>query len=288
MLGTVRAQPQGRRSQEAGVSSGPCGSAPQGTHCNDPRAVPGPVSWTLATENSSCSSPGRVAICVQFGGVPRLANGAGEARLGSHRLCSLQESYWAADRREQGTRLLLHSLQPTQGTWAPILGWLGTLGSHRAGQTGWVCPRPGHQDPGSRAPVHSPSSGWPGLPPCTLRLGRADWPVPTELDLQDLCMAEPQGEELDGLWTSLSTFIILFLLSVSYSATVTLLKVGTRGPSSWASRAGVREVQREGAQAELSSHRPRPHPQVKWVFATVLQEKPRACQDHTHVRQRAA
>ncbi|CAM4645484.1 unnamed protein product [Lepidochelys olivacea] len=32
-------------------------------------------------------------------------------------------------------------------------------------------------------------------------------------------------EELDGLWSSLSVFITLFLLSVCYSATVTLFKV---------------------------------------------------------------
>uniref|UniRef100_A0A452RQW9 Ig-like domain-containing protein n=1 Tax=Ursus americanus TaxID=9643 RepID=A0A452RQW9_URSAM len=46
-----------------------------------------------------------------------------------------------------------------------------------------------------------------------------------ELLLDDSC-AEDQDGELDGLWTTISIFITLFLLSVCYSATVTLFKVG--------------------------------------------------------------
>uniref|UniRef100_A0A8C9UW47 Ig-like domain-containing protein n=1 Tax=Spermophilus dauricus TaxID=99837 RepID=A0A8C9UW47_SPEDA len=47
-----------------------------------------------------------------------------------------------------------------------------------------------------------------------------------ELDLQDLCTEELESAELDGLWTSTCVFISLFLLSVSYGATITLFKVG--------------------------------------------------------------
>uniref|UniRef100_A0AC11E3S6 Uncharacterized protein n=1 Tax=Ovis aries TaxID=9940 RepID=A0AC11E3S6_SHEEP len=36
---------------------------------------------------------------------------------------------------------------------------------------------------------------------------------------------DAQDGELDGLWTTISIFITLFLLSVCYSATVTLFKV---------------------------------------------------------------
>uniref|UniRef100_A0A8C8TK65 Immunoglobulin heavy constant gamma 3 n=1 Tax=Peromyscus maniculatus bairdii TaxID=230844 RepID=A0A8C8TK65_PERMB len=45
-----------------------------------------------------------------------------------------------------------------------------------------------------------------------------------ELELDDNC-AEPQDGELDGLWTTITVFISLFLLSVCYGATVTLYKV---------------------------------------------------------------
>ncbi|KAK1328138.1 hypothetical protein QTO34_012561 [Cnephaeus nilssonii] len=45
-----------------------------------------------------------------------------------------------------------------------------------------------------------------------------------ELLLDESC-AEAQDGELDGLWTTISIFITLFLLSVCYSATVTLFKV---------------------------------------------------------------
>ncbi|ELV12709.1 Ig gamma-3 chain C, partial [Tupaia chinensis] len=45
-----------------------------------------------------------------------------------------------------------------------------------------------------------------------------------ELHLDESC-AEAQDGELDGLWTTITIFITLFLLSVCYSATVTLFKV---------------------------------------------------------------
>uniref|UniRef100_A0A8D2B0R9 Ig-like domain-containing protein n=1 Tax=Sciurus vulgaris TaxID=55149 RepID=A0A8D2B0R9_SCIVU len=45
-----------------------------------------------------------------------------------------------------------------------------------------------------------------------------------ELSLDESC-AEAQDGELDGLWTTITIFITLFLLSVCYSATVTLFKV---------------------------------------------------------------
>uniref|UniRef100_A0A287B9X9 Ig-like domain-containing protein n=1 Tax=Sus scrofa TaxID=9823 RepID=A0A287B9X9_PIG len=45
-----------------------------------------------------------------------------------------------------------------------------------------------------------------------------------ELLLEESC-ADAQDGELDGLWTTISIFITLFLLSVCYSATVTLFKV---------------------------------------------------------------
>ncbi|GAB1297862.1 Ig gamma-3 chain C region [Apodemus speciosus] len=47
---------------------------------------------------------------------------------------------------------------------------------------------------------------------------------PPELELNETC-AETQDGELDGLWTTISIFISLFLLSVCYSAAVTLFKV---------------------------------------------------------------
>lgn len=45
--------------------------------------------------------------------------------------------------------------------------------------------------------------------------------------MDETCV-EAQDGELDGLWTTISIFITLFLLSVCYSATVTLFKVGPR------------------------------------------------------------
>lgn len=73
--------------------------------------------------------------------------------------------------------------------------------------------------------------------------------VPPELDLQDLCTEEAESEELDGLWTSTCIFIILFLLSVSYGATVTLLKVGPIPREGW---------ERGSETAEPPSHTPSP------------------------------
>uniref|UniRef100_A0A9L0S2W4 Immunoglobulin heavy constant epsilon n=1 Tax=Equus caballus TaxID=9796 RepID=A0A9L0S2W4_HORSE len=72
-----------------------------------------------------------------------------------------------------------------------------------------------------------------------------------ELDLQDLCAEGAESEELEGPWTSLFVFIALFLLSVSYSATVTLFK-------------------------------------VKWIFAAILQEKPQNVHDYRNVMQPAS
>uniref|UniRef100_A0A8C9QLM9 Ig-like domain-containing protein n=1 Tax=Spermophilus dauricus TaxID=99837 RepID=A0A8C9QLM9_SPEDA len=57
------------------------------------------------------------------------------------------------------------------------------------------------------------------------RWEKTDWPILPELDLQDLCTEELESAELDGLWTSTCVFISLFLLSVSYGATITLFKV---------------------------------------------------------------
>lgn len=45
-----------------------------------------------------------------------------------------------------------------------------------------------------------------------------------ELELNETC-AEAQDGELDGLWTTITIFISLFLLSVCYSASITLFKV---------------------------------------------------------------
>ena len=53
-----------------------------------------------------------------------------------------------------------------------------------------------------------------------------DCPLFSGLDLDDIC-AEAKDGELDGLWTTITIFISLFLLSVCYSASVTLFKVGT-------------------------------------------------------------
>ncbi|ELK24148.1 Ig gamma-3 chain C region [Myotis davidii] len=66
-----------------------------------------------------------------------------------------------------------------------------------------------------------PSQGAPHLPPWPL----TEPPPCAELLLDESC-AEAQDGELDGLWTTISIFITLFLLSVCYSATVTLFKVG--------------------------------------------------------------
>uniref|UniRef100_A0A8D2B834 Ig-like domain-containing protein n=1 Tax=Sciurus vulgaris TaxID=55149 RepID=A0A8D2B834_SCIVU len=47
-----------------------------------------------------------------------------------------------------------------------------------------------------------------------------------ELDLQELCAEEAESAELDELWSSTCVFVSLFLLSLSYGATITLVKVG--------------------------------------------------------------
>uniref|UniRef100_A0A8C5YVC2 Ig-like domain-containing protein n=1 Tax=Marmota marmota marmota TaxID=9994 RepID=A0A8C5YVC2_MARMA len=67
-----------------------------------------------------------------------------------------------------------------------------------------------------------------------------------ELDLQDLCTEELESAELDGLWTSTCVFISLFLLSVSYGATITLFK-------------------------------------VKWVFSAELRSTPQALHDYANI-----
>ncbi|EHB16230.1 Ig epsilon chain C region [Heterocephalus glaber] len=72
-----------------------------------------------------------------------------------------------------------------------------------------------------------------------------------ELDLQDLCTEEAESQELEGLWTSTYAFISLFLLSVSYSATVTVLK-------------------------------------VKWVLAAMLQSTPQTLHDYINILQPGA
>lgn len=50
-------------------------------------------------------------------------------------------------------------------------------------------------------------------------------PPCADLLLEEEICADAQDGELDGLWTTISIFITLFLLSVCYSATVTLFKV---------------------------------------------------------------
>uniref|UniRef100_A0A8C8UD94 Immunoglobulin heavy constant epsilon n=1 Tax=Peromyscus maniculatus bairdii TaxID=230844 RepID=A0A8C8UD94_PERMB len=72
-----------------------------------------------------------------------------------------------------------------------------------------------------------------------------------ELDLQDLCAEEAESEELEELWTSIYVFITLFLLSVSYGATVTLLK-------------------------------------VKWVLSTLTQSTPQTLHDYANILQTRA
>ncbi|GAB1297858.1 Immunoglobulin heavy constant epsilon [Apodemus speciosus] len=71
------------------------------------------------------------------------------------------------------------------------------------------------------------------------------------LDLQDLCIEEVEGQELEELWTSTCVFITLFLLSVSYGATVTILK-------------------------------------VKWVFSTPMQDTPQTFQEYVNILQTRA
>ncbi|OWK07133.1 hypothetical protein Celaphus_00017128, partial [Cervus elaphus hippelaphus] len=73
-----------------------------------------------------------------------------------------------------------------------------------------------------------------------------------DLQLEEESCADAQDGELDGLWTTISIFITLFLLSVCYSATVTLFKVGGHpaGPSG-----------------------PLSVPRVKWIFSSVVELK---------------
>lgn len=82
--------------------------------------------------------------------------------------------------------------------------------------------------PGAGPPLHSPRAARPVRPQPAPGAEKDDWPVPAELDLQDLCAGTAEREELDEVWTSLFIFIALFLLSVTYGASVTLCKVGRR------------------------------------------------------------
>nr|KAF6270105.1 hypothetical protein mPipKuh1_006571 [Pipistrellus kuhlii] len=72
----------------------------------------------------------------------------------------------------------------------------------------------------------------------------------SELDLQDVCLGAAEAEELDGLWHSLFVFIALFLLSVTYGASVTLFK-------------------------------------VQWVLGAVLQGPPQAAHDYENIEDTA-
>ncbi|XP_032123483.1 uncharacterized protein LOC116542594 [Sapajus apella] len=63
-------------------------------------------------------------------------------------------------------------------------------------------------------------------PRCHCGAGRADWPGPPELEV---CVEEAEGEA-PWTWTGLCIFAALFLLSVSYSAILTLL-MAQRFPS---------------------------------------------------------
>ncbi|KAK2104941.1 hypothetical protein P7K49_018797 [Saguinus oedipus] len=54
--------------------------------------------------------------------------------------------------------------------------------------------------------------------------GPATEGIAPKLILEESCV-EVQDGELDGLWTTITIFITLFLLSVCYSATVTFFKV---------------------------------------------------------------
>lgn len=90
---------------------------------------------------------------------------------------------------------------------------------------GGITPPSPQREPCPEAPVTLPSPPWAETalttPPCA------------DLLLEEESCADAQDGELDGLWTTISIFITLFLLSVCYSATVTLFKVGGHpaGPS---------------------------------------------------------
>lgn len=92
-------------------------------------------------------------------------------------------------------------------------------------------------------------------------------------------MGAAEGEELDGLWSSLLVFILLFLLSVTYSASVTLIKVGRRPAGRGAG--GPRGT------AGWQPSRP-PSSQVKWVVGAILQKTAPPTHDYANVEPRAA
>ena len=77
---------------------------------------------------------------------------------------------------------------------------------------------PTQREPCPEALMMPPSPPWADTalttPPCA------------DLLLEEENCADDLDGELDGLWTTISIFITLFLLSVCYSATVTLFKVG--------------------------------------------------------------
>lgn len=119
-----------------------------------------------------------------------------------HRFCGpARPRIEQKEKNRQGHGQELRSLQER----AEALGYLGGL---------WTQAPPGSlfRQPETSRVCHSDT-------------GRADWTLSLELDLQDLCTEEEESQELEELWTSTYTFISLFLLSVSYSATVTVLKV---------------------------------------------------------------
>lgn len=128
---------------------------------------------------------------------------------------------------------------------------------------------------GAGAPSpHSLRAARPVRPQPAPGADRADWPVPAELDLQDLCTGTAESEELDGVWTSLFIFITLFLLSVTYSASVTVCKVGRRCAGRPRRRVG------RGLTCIL--------PQVQWVSAAVLRQEPPLAHDYVNVLEPAA
>lgn len=125
---------------------------------------------------------------------------------------------------------------PGLGMWTER----GQVTPHLQSHGGLQTPRPPGTAPRgldeARASLLSPLLGAGGQacrpPPARAEAGpgRADWPVPAELALQELCAEAAESAELDELWASLLAFITLFLLCVSYGAAVSLLKVGARGP----------------------------------------------------------
>lgn len=148
--------------------------------------------------------------------------------------------------------------------------WPGLAGGARRGAT---------QDQGTRpSSFHSLRVARPVLSSLTPGQG-ADHPVPTELALEDLCAEEAESEELEETWTSLLVFIVLFLLSMSYGAAVSLCKVGTDAPLPGG-------APRQGSPGLAQSP---PHmcpPQVKWVLTAVLQGQPQVSRDYTNITQR--